>query len=57
MERNDLKIRGVHDMRPVEEQFGYRIVYQDIRAGMKEHAERYREYLISQGKEPARCRT
>ena len=53
MERNDVKIRGVHDVRPVEEQLGYRILYRDVRAGMKEYADRYCEYLISQGKQPA----
>jgi nucleoside-diphosphate-sugar epimerase len=54
IERYDLKCRGVHDMRPVEEQLGYSIKYGDIRAGMKEYADRYCEFLISQGKSPAR---
>jgi hypothetical protein len=52
--RYDLKMRGVHDVRPVEEQLGYAIKYRDIRAGMAEHANRYCEYLISQNKTPAR---
>jgi UDP-glucose 4-epimerase/UDP-glucuronate 4-epimerase len=54
IERYDLKMRGVHDVRPVEEQLGYRIKYRDIRAGMKEYADRYCEYLIAQGKTPAK---
>ena len=53
IERYDLKMRGVHDVRPVEEQLGYQIKYRDIRAGMKEYADRYCEYLIAQGKTPA----
>jgi UDP-glucose 4-epimerase len=54
IERNDLKIRGVHDVRPVEEQLGYAIRYRDVRAGMREYADRYCEYLIAQGKTPAK---
>ena len=54
IERYDLKMRGVLDVRPVEEQLGYRIVYRDIRAGMREYADRYCEFLISQGKTPAK---
>jgi hypothetical protein len=53
IERYDLKMRGVHDIRPVEEQLGYRIRYVDIRAGMKEYADRYCEYLRSQNETPA----
>ena len=41
-------------LQPVEEQLGYRIQYRDIRAGMKEYADRYCELLLSQGKSPAR---
>jgi len=52
IERYDLKCRGVLDVRPVEEQLGYRILYRDIRAGMKEYAGRYCDFLISQGKTP-----
>ena len=54
IERYDMKMRGVLDVRPVEEQLGYRIVYRDIRAGMREYADRYCEFLISQGKTPAK---
>ena len=54
MERCYVKFRGVLDVRPVEEQLGYRIQYRDIRAGMKEYADRYCEYLDSQGKAPAK---
>ncbi|MCI0627021.1 MAG: NAD(P)-dependent oxidoreductase [Acidobacteria bacterium] len=54
IERYDLKMRGVHDVRPVEEQLGYRIQYRDVRAGMKEYADRHCEFLISQGKTPAK---
>lgn len=54
IERYDLKMRGAHDVRPVEEQLGYRIQYRDIRTGMKEYADRYCEFLISKGKTPAK---
>ena len=54
IERYDLKMRGLHDVQPVEEQLGYRILYGDIPTGMKEYADRYCEYLISQGKSPAK---
>jgi nucleoside-diphosphate-sugar epimerase len=54
IERYDLKCRGVHDVRPVEEPLGYSIKYRDIRAGMAEYADRYCEYLISQNKTPAK---
>lgn len=53
IERYDTKFRGVHDVQPVEEQLGYRILYRDVRAGMQEYADRYREFLISQGNVPA----
>jgi nucleoside-diphosphate-sugar epimerase len=54
IERYDLKMRGVHDVRPVCEQLGYRIRYAGIRDGMKEYADRYCEYLLSQGCTPAK---
>ena len=54
IERSYVKFRGVLDVRPVEEQLGYRIQYRDIRAGMKEYADRYCEFLQSQGKTPAK---
>jgi nucleoside-diphosphate-sugar epimerase len=54
IERYDLKFRGVHDVRPVEKQLGYCILYRDIRAGMKEYADRYCEFLTSQGKTHAK---
>jgi hypothetical protein len=54
IERYDLKMRGVHDVRPVEEQLGYSIVYRDIRQGMREYADRYCEYLLAQGKTPTK---
>jgi UDP-glucose 4-epimerase len=54
IERHDLKFRGVLDVQPVEEQLGYRIRYRDIREGMNEYADRYCEYLVSQGITPAR---
>jgi len=54
IERYDLKMRGVHDVRPVQDQLGYTIKYRDIRAGMEEYADRYCEYLLSQGITPAR---
>jgi nucleoside-diphosphate-sugar epimerase len=52
--RYDVKFRGVLDVRPVEEQLGYVIRYRDIRTGMREHAEKYCEYLVGQGKTHAR---
>lgn len=54
IERYDLKCRGVHDMRPVEEQLGYQIKYRDVREGMKEYADRYCEYLVAQGRTPTK---
>ena len=54
IERYDLKCRGVHDMRPVEEQLGYQMKYRDLREGMKEYADRYCEYLVAQGKTPTK---
>jgi hypothetical protein len=39
-EINYVKFRGVLDVRPVEEQLGYRIQYREIRAGRKEYADR-----------------
>jgi len=53
IERHDLKFRGVLDVEPVAEQLGYQIRFRDIRAGMNEYADRYCEYLVSQGKRPA----
>jgi len=49
----EIKMRGVLDVRPVEEQLGYQIKYRDVRKGMIEHADRYCEWLIAQGKKPA----
>lgn len=54
IERYDLKMRGIHDVRPVEEQLGYQIRYRDVRAGMREYADRYCEYLRWLGKTPVR---
>ncbi len=54
IERYDLNMRGVHDVQPVEEQLGYTIQYRNIRNGMEEYADRYCEYLGSQGITPAR---
>lgn len=50
----EIRMRGVLDVQPVKEQLGYRIKYRDVRAGMVEHADRYCEWLASQGKTPAR---
>lgn len=52
IERYDIKMRGVLDVQPVEEQLGYTIRYRDIRAGMAEYAETYRRYLDSQQGRP-----
>jgi nucleoside-diphosphate-sugar epimerase len=54
IERYDLRMRGVHDVTPVETQLGYQIQYRDIRAGMAEYADRYCEWLMAQGKTPAK---
>jgi UDP-glucose 4-epimerase len=54
IERYDLKFRGVLDVKPVEEQLGYRVRFRDVRAGMNEYADRYCEFLVSKGKSPAR---
>jgi len=54
MERCYVGFRGVLDVSPVEEQLGYRIQYRDIRNGMKEYADRYCEFLESQGHAPAK---
>jgi nucleoside-diphosphate-sugar epimerase len=56
IERYDLKMRGVHDVRPACEQLGYRIRYRDIREGMREYAGLYCEYLRAQGITPAKLR-
>ncbi len=53
IERYDLKFRGVHDVQPVSEQLGYRICYTDVRAGIKEYADRYCDYLLANGRTPA----
>jgi UDP-glucose 4-epimerase len=53
IERYDLKMRGVLEVGPVEQQLGYKIRYRDIREGMKEYADRYCEYLIGCGQTPA----
>jgi nucleoside-diphosphate-sugar epimerase len=53
IQRYDLKFRGVLDVRPVAEQLGYEIRFRDIRAGMEEYADRYCEFLASEGKKPA----
>jgi nucleoside-diphosphate-sugar epimerase len=52
LERYEVKFRGVLDVRPVEEQLGYTIQYRNIRAGMREYAERYSQYLLTQRKTP-----
>lgn len=54
IERYDVKMRGVLDVKPVEQQLGYRIRFRDIRAGMNEYADRYCEFLVAKGKTPAR---
>jgi UDP-glucose 4-epimerase len=54
IERHYLKFRGVLDVRPVEEQLNYHIQYRDIRAGIKEYADRYCEFLPCQNKTPAK---
>ena len=48
----EIRYRGVTDMRPVEEQLGYKLKYPILRDGMLEFIERYSEYLVSQGKKP-----
>jgi UDP-glucose 4-epimerase len=50
----EIRMRGVLDIRPVEEQLGYRILYRELRRGIVEYADRYCEWLLSQAKSPAR---
>lgn len=52
----EIRYRGITDMRPVEEQLGYKLAYPALRDGMVEFIARYSEYLISQGKKPAEVR-
>jgi UDP-glucose 4-epimerase len=40
-----IKFRGVHDMKPVEEQLGYKVKFTDIREGIAEYIETSRRYL------------
>lgn len=49
----EVRMRGVLDVQPVEEQLGYQIQYRDLRQGITEHADRYCECLIKQGIKPA----
>lgn len=49
----EIRMRGVLDVQPVEEQLGYAIKYRDIRQGMAEYADRYGEWLLAQGHKPA----
>ncbi|MCS6848248.1 MAG: NAD(P)-dependent oxidoreductase [Anaerolineae bacterium] len=42
-----IKYRGVHDMKPVEEQLGYRVKFSDIREGIKEYIETTQRYYAS----------
>jgi nucleoside-diphosphate-sugar epimerase len=42
-----IKFRGVHDMKPVEEQLGYTVQFSDIREGIREYIETTRRYYES----------
>jgi nucleoside-diphosphate-sugar epimerase len=42
-----IKFRGVHDMKPVEEQLGYRVKFSDVREGIKEYIETTQQYYQS----------
>lgn len=44
-DRLQLPYRGVLDVKPVEEQLGYRIRYTSLRAGVEQYIGRYGEYL------------
>jgi nucleoside-diphosphate-sugar epimerase len=56
LERYEVKMRGVLDVKPVEEQLEYKIRFRDIRAGLAENADRYSEYLSANGKPVAKRR-
>jgi UDP-glucose 4-epimerase len=51
-----IKFRGVHDMKPVEEQLGYKVKFTDIREGIAEYIETSSKYLESIGQIPAKWR-
>lgn len=42
-----IKYRGMHDMKPVEEQLGYRVKFSDIREGIKEYIQTTQQYYQS----------
>lgn len=46
-DRLGIKFRGVHDMKPVEEQLGYTIKFGDIRTGIEEYIETTKRYYES----------
>ncbi len=50
----DLPFRGILDMKPVEEQLGYRVRYANVRDGVADYIKNYSAYLRSQGIEPAK---
>lgn len=49
----EIRYRGVTDMKPVEEQLGYKLKYANLREGLAEFVARYREYMIAHGQVPA----
>jgi nucleoside-diphosphate-sugar epimerase len=53
MDRMELRMRGVLDVAPVGEELGYHIRYPRLREGVIEHADRYCEWLVAQGRRPA----
>lgn len=49
----EIRYRGLTDMKPVEEQLGYKVKYANLRDGLAEFIARYREYMIAHGQTPA----
>jgi nucleoside-diphosphate-sugar epimerase len=49
--------RGVLDMKPVEEQLGYKVRYTDLRAGIADNVQTHSAWLRSQGITPEPTRT
>ena len=50
----EVRYRGITNMKPVEEQLGYKVKYPNLREGILEFIARYSEYLTAQGKTPAK---
>jgi nucleoside-diphosphate-sugar epimerase len=49
----EIKFRGMLAMKPTLEQLGYELEYTDVRDGIDQLIDQYREYLVSIGETPA----